>query len=454
MATVNKPILLDDTGKRIAEALEKIAEAEKRITITITAEDNNGGAVSGENIIVTNAVTGTQMYNVPYNGSAVDIQLSRDTIVNITGSQDHIGELGWYSPDTTQVLAIEDKSVVVKYKKLDLTKGFSAIKMAIQENPGVEIFPIGATIVKIPYVADDGYEYEFPFALKAYDYYVKEEDKDTGKLTWGAKFQAIECGLKDIPLDVAETEEATEATASGQLYYYGKSGDTYTLLEIGKNGSGGEDVPYADYDKVYHNEVKDTSFSIIKHGYNRYSHSAFHQYCNATGAAGEWWSPQHIGDVKPSIADAVKGFAAGFNQEDLDAIASVKWHCGLNTVSEPDKTLVGEDIYCKFILPGCVEMFSSSTDSEHRKEGTADAAYWNYIGLEAPSDAENSLRKIYNIAREAGTGGTTTKSAQYCRLRSAYRGYSNNGWGCYSTGSLGSSTAYGAFRCAPACVIA
>ena len=99
-------------------------------------------------------------------------------------------------------------------------------------------------------------------------------------------------------------------------------------------------------------------------------------------------------------------------------------------------------IYDKFFLPSIEEMYGAP------QLAGAEGEYFEYwkqkTGLDAPTNNANNGRIITGL--ENGT-------AQSCRLRSAYRGLVYYAWHVTTPGYLINSTAYNAFRCAPACVI-
>lgn len=115
----------------------------------------------------------------------------------------------------------------------------------------------------------------------------------------------------------------------------------------------------------------------------------------------------------------------------------------LNTVTDKE---IGdyEDTYDKIFLASKEQVYGTL------ESGTYNDEVWDYYkkatGLTAPSNANNIGRIKYKLDAQT--------SADWQRLRSPNRGYSNSTWSCYGAGALFSSTAYGAGRCAPACVIA
>lgn len=434
-------VITREAGERMAAALEAIAAATKRTTITINMVGTSGAQafVEGyaENIVVTNPTTGTILFVTPYMGQPVEVELAQGTTYEITGTQVHLAETRFYAPTTATGVAQSDKVITIVYQELDTANSLMAIQEVVRANPGKEIFPIG-TEVTIPYTIENGTTYDWTWVVTHYGYAVKEEDKDTRKKTWGMYLMAKESNHVNVQFDNAETEAATETYADGSLFYYGKTGNNYTLLQL----SQGDPVPYSDYDAVYHNEIKDTSFNILRYGYNRYSHSAQRQYINSDADVGQWWEAQHIGDVAPSSLLSCAGMLHGFRDSDKAALTAIEVTTLLNTVTDKDIG-TSEKTYDKMFLPSTKEMFGTDQTTV---EGDSWSEYWKgFVGMAAATDATDSKRIIR--AFNAKT------IAQYCRLRSARRGTAYNAWTVNTAGSLSTSSASLAYRPAPACFI-
>ena len=422
--------------ERIATALEGIAGGLRRVTLTITMVSVDEDPVYDENVIVTDLSTGNVLYTIPYNRAPVQVELAQDKSYSVTGTQDHLAETTFYAPTTVGGVAQSDANITITYQVLDAANSLMAIQKMVQDNPGKEILPIG-TEVTVPYVNESGTEMDNTLVLVHYGYYVKEADKDTGTLTWMAIFMAKYASDASITFDAPEVEAATESVAAAGITYYGKNGTTYTRLTLEQ----GDTIPYGDYEAIYHNEINDSSANIVRYGYNRWSHSAYRQYLNSSAAVGSWWTAQHLGDMAPAELGAKRGYMAGWRTEDLMAVQSIKIVTAKNTVTD-DGTL--EETYDKFWLPSIKEMYGVE---QLAGEGDVWYSYWrDYIGLGAVlTNAANALRKIFQINNHT--------SAQYVRLRSAYRGYSNNVWNVYASGEVNANGAYNAYRCAPACAI-
>ena len=186
--------------------------------------------------------------------------------------------------------------------------------------------------------------------------------------------------------------------------------------------------------------------SITQYGYNRWSQSAIRQWLNSDAAAGAWWTPQNIFDRPPSQLDSVRGFMAGLDPEFLAVVRPVKVVTALNTVTDTSVG-VSEVTYDRFFLPSLEQEYCVP------QANGVEGAYWPYwkerLELENPQgsgDANKNPRHIrYAIENHS--------SAQYCRLRSAYRGYASHAWNVYAAGYVYNNYAAYANRPVPACVI-
>lgn len=400
--------ITDGTGERMAVALEAIAAASKRVKITVNMVGTNGNQVYDEHVVVVNPQTGIVMHNIPYTGAPIEVELAQGTVYQITGTQENLDTTTFYDPDTHTGIAQSDRTIDITYQVLDAASSLKALQTVVQNNPGREVFPIG-TIVTLPWTDEKGKTWDWPFAVSHYKYVVTEADKDTGKLTWCMFLMAMLSNNMNITFDSPEVEVATESIADASLIYYGKNGTTYTLLEL----SAGDTIPYSEYEAVYHNEIRDTSFNILRNGYNNYAHSAYRQYLNSDAGIGQWWTPQHVGDSAPAGLASSQGLLHGFTENDRNALKAVAVKTACNIVTDGGRM---DTVYDKVFLPSVGEMYGVP---EVQAESDVWAEYWrDVVGMSAPTNASDALRVIKTI--------NAPTSAQDCRLRSVSRGNSNN----------------------------
>lgn len=248
------------------------------------------------------------------------------------------------------------------------------------------------------------------------------------------------CTPYDMQFDAPEQVEADEATAQDGVYYYGYDGSAYSLLTL----QTGDTIPYSNYTKVFKNSICDTTSNIVRYGYNRWRDSGMRQYLNSAERKNLWWTSTHLGDVAPSQLTTKAGFMSGLPSDMLAVVNPIAVTTALNTVTDGGTSTGGVDVtHDKFWEPSIEEMYGVPQLAD--VEGPY-YPYWKAAtGLDAPNNAANDGRKIYDM------GATTT--ARNVRLRSAYRSTSALVWNCYNSGTLDSNTATNACRCAPACAI-
>lgn len=103
-----------------------------------------------------------------------------------------------------------------------------------------------------------------------------------------------------------------------------------------------------------------------------------------------------------------------------------------------------EITYDKIFLPSMEQMYCAP-------QASGEGDYWEYwkraSGRTTPCAQWQTYPEMITYAIE------NHNSAQYVRLRSAYRGYSYDTWYVASSGDVGNYYAGGSMRCAPACAI-
>ena len=182
------------------------------------------------------------------------------------------------------------------------------------------------------------------------------------------------------------------------------------------------------------------------YGYNRWSQSAIRQQMNSDAAAGSWFTPQNPYDRRPDQLASLRGMKAGFDEGFLNILKPVKVTTALNTVTD-DQIGASEDTFDMFFLASLEQEYIQPQASGVEGE------YWEYwkrrLGLSAPQGQGGAYANANHI-RYAYNART---SAQYCRLRSAYRGYAFLAWHVYTSGYAYYGHATYALRAVPACVI-
>ena len=189
------------------------------------------------------------------------------------------------------------------------------------------------------------------------------------------------------------------------------------------------------------------SIQRAAYGYGRWSQSAYRQYMNSAAGIGEWWTPQNPYDRAPDQLATRPGLLSGFGDDFLDIIRPVKVATALNTVTDGNVSENGiEYTFDRFFLPSLEQIYT-----EPQLAGAEGEAwlYWKRaLGLSAPSKHHPNVYDAYKtFAIE------NHNSAQYVRLRSAFRGSAYYAWYQSSDGYVGIYSACIAYRGAGACVI-
>ena len=180
------------------------------------------------------------------------------------------------------------------------------------------------------------------------------------------------------------------------------------------------------------------------YGYNRWSQSAIRQQMNSDAAAGSWFTPQNPYDRRPDQLASLRGMKAGFDEGFLNILKPVKVTTALNTVTD-DQIGASEDTFDMFFLASLEQEYIQPQASG------VEGQYWEYwkrrLGLTNPQPTGQPFPAHIRYAYNAKT------SAQYCRLRSAYRGLAYLTWPVNTSGTAYTTHATYAFRAVPACVI-
>lgn len=177
------------------------------------------------------------------------------------------------------------------------------------------------------------------------------------------------------------------------------------------------------------------------YGANNYKNSAIRQYLNSAAGADAWWAAQDGWDIVPDQINKA-GFLAGFQNDFINAIKPVKVSQATNTVIDDGTT---QDMYDRVFLPSVQEM--------HFVPQVADAegVIWEYWKRVSGSSTPLATGTAFPQMRTFGLDNKN--SAQSVRLRSAYRGGASYAWLVYTSGYDDVTSAYYAYRFAPAVVI-
>lgn len=176
--------------------------------------------------------------------------------------------------------------------------------------------------------------------------------------------------------------------------------------------------------------------SVMRRAYgsNHWGESAARQWLNSGAAANAWWEPQTIFDLKPSYANQA-GFLDGLDADFLASVGPVDITTAYNTIYNVNGTISGTyTTRDRFWLPSRVEMGYAAENSI--SEGSVLPYY----------DGAGEADKIkYDIAIES--------TARYWWLRSPYPWNASYVRYVNPSGALSSGSAYSGYGLAAACVI-
>ena len=269
----------------------------------------------------------------------------------------------------------------------------------------------------------------------SYSFTTTKEIPTGGQIVVGKNNDFYTWGAPDVAPENWRVHTFSNATSITPL-------DTNLVLTVGNTGT---DLGTVASNIAYGN-TNPNNLQRAVYGYNRWSQSGMRQWLNSGAAAGTWWTAKNEFDRPPQQFSSVRGFMAGFDDAFLNIIKPVKVTTALNTVTD---SAIGttEDTYDTF--------FPASLEQEYivPQLANAEGEYWEYwkqrLGLSSPQAQGGAGANAMHI-RYAYNAKT---SAQYVRLRSAYRGYASYTWNVRTAGNAGNSYATYASRPAPACVI-
>lgn len=187
------------------------------------------------------------------------------------------------------------------------------------------------------------------------------------------------------------------------------------------------------------NSMQETAY-----GWNRWKTSALRQYLNSAAAIGSWWVAQDEWDIAPDQLTTKPGFLSGMPDDFVEHIKPVKVTTYPNTVYDDTSGNTPDITVDKVFIPSLEQMFinpQKSGEGEYHE-------YWKRrSGRDTVMAQGSTYPQIITYAVENHT------SAQYVRLRSAYRGYAYNAWSVTSSGLVSNNLASTALSFAPLVVL-
>lgn len=180
------------------------------------------------------------------------------------------------------------------------------------------------------------------------------------------------------------------------------------------------------------------SIQEVRYGWNRWKTSAIRQYLNSDAGVGLWWTAQDGWDIAPDQLTTKAGYLTGLPEAMKELLVPVKYTTYTNTVNDGGNADVTYD------KVGLISLEQMYVNPQIAGEGEAHE-YWEALnGTETKWAQSGTYPELIQYAVE------NHSSAQYVRLRSAYRGNAGNTWYVYSSGYVSYyATAHTAIRFEP-----
>ena len=245
-----------------------------------------------------------------------------------------------------------------------------------------------------------------------------------------------------LPFDGTERSQCdstTETVAEDGVYYYGTTAASGTPTAADTTAlalTTGDAIPYSDYARIFKSSINTTVanfISLYSYGYNNYFLSNIRQYLNASGAAGAWFSPSHVGDTLASQYNSHRGFMTGVPSDFLAVLAQSKITVTGNTVTDGGTVYT---MYDKFFLPSMYEVQLVNTP--------VDGAKMDFITSPITNPA---------VRCKAYLGAAANGSADRWWLRSPNQSGVSYAYCVINSGNSNGYSADNTYRVVPACKI-
>ena len=405
MSEITSPVILDETGRRIATAVERIAIAQAPIDITDFEQIRQ----------IVQLGLAQQYFKI---GDQIVVQWSN-------GSSTY--DMPW---DVVSFGAATDGDGVVHNNAMWLESHYAL--------PGVQFSGNNAFYVPTAEMPIGTYYFTMGnswgsnvVAGKIYEFTTTKKIPANGQLVLGTATS----NTSGLP-DTAPANWRVRTFANGAQ---ADPDEILTLTEV-ESSSGTDLGVLSSSTKFSTSGINNMQRSA--YGYNRWSVSAIRQWLNSSAGVGQWWTQKYAHDHRPDQLASMQGFEAGLPAEFISIVQPVKMTTALDTVSDVDIG-TSEDTVDRFFLA------SLQQESCQPQVADIEGAAWQYwidrLGKTQAQYETLPAHIRYSISSHS--------SAQSVRLRSAVRGGANLTWRVYSSGVVYNTNATYAGCPAPACVI-
>lgn len=412
MSKIKKPILLDETGQRMAEALENLVDKLGTHTLTIIASAEDDVPIAEQLIKIYNLDRGVVYGEVVYNSpTAITVKLPHGfsyEVVPVVTMEGH------YCTDRPSGIITEDTTVTLTYKTLGSMETFEDLKAICDAGLSKHV-KLGESVHfthdefgRLDFDIVDYDASEESFTLLMHDVLNPQFDFDAKEALYYANSELPAGAYSFKVSNTAYYFTLTKTLpVGGQIVATASAFKTYTDAYAESAIEEGIVSTTAISDAT---ELGATGSATCNHwdrvnyGSNDYEESALRQWIIGNGY--NWWKPMTHFDRPPTWTSRA-GFCAGVPQSVLDAIDTAEVKCVANTVySAPDSHHTkGQQyqLHDKFYLASESEMFGSTmlADGSHQ------------FGLFIGSKDADRIKRY----------GT---SARYWWLRSSLSSYTNS----------------------------
>ena len=341
-------------------------------------------------------------------------------------------------------IAITGGSTTKSHRVHPKLNSFAEVQAAVRAGRAKDYFDIGQELRT--HYTRNGSVYFMPWVVLDNNRECVWPDGSRHPGLWiGSKYATIEELQFDAPEKV-DIVLAEEPNALEGWYYWGVDNRNQPeKIEVDPGAA--LPTTYVSYYRC----LMDSNW-IATCGYGRYLHCAIRQWLNSDGAAGEWWTAQHLGDKPPTQLDSICGFMCGLDQDFLAVINPVKIQVAANTVFDGGITDI---MYDRFFLQSIEELYGQPREDAVGIDGPF-FPYWKEVtGLDAPSkNGKIGAETVYNDARKICT--ITSRQAGVSAdiaLRSAWNNVAGFADYIDKTGYMGRSTANSNYHALPAACI-
>lgn len=265
---------------------------------------------------------------------------------------------------------------------------------------------------------------------------------DGWKTTEAIQFTLSEAPAADDQLVIELGQNNANNPTNGRTWnVYAKGSTTSKQTGTTSNGTGGTSLGTTNATNTGAANGRVNAPQRCVYGYNRWSQSALRQRLNSAAAAGSWWTAQNPWDRPPAQAATVPGFLNGYEESVYRYFKPIKV---VTVACDADGNT--EDVtYDRVFLSSLEQMYCVPQFSG--KEGE----YWKYykrlLGRTTPAPTSATYARLIKYALNNQT------SAQGCLRRSASRGAATGVWAVGASGTVSTTYACTAFRCAPSVFI-